>query len=61
MRVFLIVSIALTSHSGPRRLVKLVGLSSPVMIRRRIGYLTRLIIVEWVLTARDIDPTLSHS
>ena len=41
MRAPLIVSMALISHSGPRRDAKLVGLSSPVMIRRRIGYLTR--------------------
>lgn len=39
MRVFLMVSMALVSHSGPRRVVKFVGLSSPVTIRRRIGYL----------------------
>lgn len=54
MRVFLMVSIALVSQSGPRRMGKFVALSSPVMIRRRIGYLTHLATVEWALKARRV-------
>lgn len=39
MRVSLMTALALASHSGPRRVVKLAGLSSPVVMRRRMGYL----------------------
>ena len=39
MRVFLIISSSTDFQRGPNKVVKLAGLSSPVIIRRRIGYL----------------------
>ena len=39
MRVFLIISSSTDFQRGPNKAVKVAGLSSPVTIRRRIGYL----------------------
>lgn len=47
MRVFLTSSPASGPHSGPRSMLRFVGLSSPVMMRRRMGYLSCSAIVDF--------------
>ena len=55
MRVCLMMSPALVSHSGPRRLARFVGLSSPVIMRRRIGYLTNSATIERPIDSQELQ------